>query len=135
LNLAGSKLVRIPGGALRAAATLVWLMIGVNGAPAAELVMLERTGCIWCERWHAEIGPVYPKTDEAGVAPLRRVDLDGEWPADLSNIRKDHFTPTFVLIENGVEIDRLRGYSGEEFFWFLIDEMLKKLPEKNGTTG
>ncbi len=107
-----SMMLLLPSGALR----------------AAELLMLEQSGCVWCERWHAEIGPIYPKTSEAEIAPLRRVDIDEKWPEDLANIEPDHFTPTFVLVENGIEIDRLRGYAGEEFFWFLIDEMLAKLP-------
>lgn len=104
-------------------------------ANAAELLMLERRGCIWCERWHAEIGPVYPNTKEGEVAPLRRVDLDREWPEDLENIARDHVTPTFILIHEGKEIDRLRGYAGDQFFWFLVDEMLQKLPDGLDTSG
>ncbi len=104
-------------------------------AAAAELLMLERDGCMWCERWHREIGPIYPKTAEAAVAPLRRVDVDEPWPDDLDNVLPDRFTPTFVLIENGVEIDRLRGYPGDDFFWFLIGEMLDRLPVGSEISG
>lgn len=108
----------------------LFAMKGVTHAAAAELVMLERKGCSWCQRWHSEIGPVYPKTAEALIAPLRIVDIDQEWPADLSEIRRERFTPTFVLVENGEEIGRIRGYSGDEFFWFLVDEMLGKLGDR-----
>ena len=103
---------------------------GATHAAAAELVMLERKGCSWCQRWHTEIGPVYPKTAEAAIAPLRIVDIDQEWPADLSEIHRERFTPTFVLVENGKEIGRIRGYSGDEFFWFLVGEMLGKLGDR-----
>jgi len=112
---------------------LLFVLSAINGltrADAAELLMLERKGCSWCQRWHSEIGPVYPKTAEALVAPLRTVDIDEEWPADLSEIRRERLTPTFVLIENGEEIGRIRGYSGDEFFWFLVDEMLTKLEDR-----
>ena len=61
------------------------------------------------------------------LAPLRRVDIHAPWPDDLAAIRPEHFTPTFVLVENGREIDRLRGYPGDEFFWSLLDGMLAKL--------
>ncbi len=30
---------------------------------------------------------------------------------------------------------RLRGYPGDQFFWFLIDDMLKKLPATAGKEG
>jgi hypothetical protein len=31
-------------------------------------------------------------------------------------------------MNDGVEIGRLRGYVGDEFFWFAIGELLAKLP-------
>ena len=90
--------------------------------------MLERPGCVWCERWNAEIAPAYPNTPEGRLAPLRRVDITKSWPSDLAGISSDRYTPTFVLVENGEEIARLRGYPGDNFFWPLLDEMLAKLP-------
>ncbi|WP_248304727.1 transcriptional regulator [Breoghania sp. L-A4] len=88
-----------------------------HSARAAELVMLEQQGCEWCAMWHEQIGPIYPKTEEGRRAPLRQVDIHAPMPDDLSEIRSDHFTPTFVLVEDGVEIGRIRGYPGEDFFW------------------
>ncbi|MFZ1813535.1 MAG: thioredoxin [Rhizobiaceae bacterium] len=100
-------------------------------AQAAELVMFEQQNCHWCEAWHAEIGPIYPKTRESQLAPLRRVDIHGTMPDDLADIDSGRFTPTFVLVENGHEIGRIRGYPGEDFFWGLLDELMHKaqLPE------
>lgn len=99
------------------------------GALAAELLMLQQKGCAWCLRWHKEIGGIYPKTEEAKIAPLRFVDIHEPWPEDLAGIRREAFTPTFVLVEDGREIARVRGYSGDEFFWFLLGEMLAELPK------
>ncbi len=93
-------------------------------AQAAELVMMEQAGCAWCKRWHAEIGVAYPKTAEGRLAPLRQVDIHAPWPADLKDIQVDRYTPTFVLVENGKELGRLRGYAGDDFFWPLLAEML-----------
>lgn len=98
-----------------------------TSAPAAELVMFEQAGCVWCMRWNDEIGPAYPNTPEGKIAPLRRVDIHKPLPEDLKNIRVERFTPTFVLVENGKEIGRMRGYTGDEFFWFLLTEMLGEL--------
>ncbi len=38
-----------------------------------RLMMVEELGCPWCERWKAEIGPIYPKTAEGRIAPLFKV--------------------------------------------------------------
>lgn len=104
------------------------LLLGaVAPAVAAELVMLERPGCVWCARFNAEIAPAYPKTDEGKRAPLRRVDITGQWPADLEGIPSEQFTPTFILVEEGKEIGRIRGYPGSEFFWYLLGDVLAKL--------
>ena len=99
-------------------------------ASAAELVMFEAAGCAWCARFNAEIAPAYAKSAEGRIAPLRRVDVDSPMPADLAGIPADRFTPTFVLVHDGKEIDRLRGYPGDEFFWYLLDGMLAKLPRQ-----
>lgn len=98
-------------------------------ADAAELLVLEREGCAWCARFEAEIAPAYPNTGQGAAAPLRRIDIAGPWPADLASIRPDAFTPTFILVEGGVEIDRMRGYGGPDFFWFLLDEMISRLQQ------
>lgn len=110
---------------IRIALTIV--VLGVGPARAAELVMFERAGCVWCERFNAEIGRIYDKTDEGAKAKLRRVDLGQAMPADLSQIKAAPFTPTFVLIEDGKEIGRIEGYPGENFFFGYLDNLLAKL--------
>lgn len=101
------------------------LAIGLtSAAQAAELVMVEQTGCHWCERWDAEIAPIYPKTEEGQRAPLRRVDLRN-LPDDISFSSRPVFTPTFVLVEAGQELGRMEGYNGDEFFWFLLGKMIE----------
>lgn len=97
-------------------------------AAAAELVMFERRTCPWCRAWLREIGPVYPKTEEGRRAPLRRVDLDEERPADLEHLGRVVFTPTFVLLEDGRELGRIVGYPGEDFFWGMLADLLARAP-------
>ena len=96
---------------------------------AAELIMLEEHGCPWCERWNEEVGVVYHKTPEGKRAPLRRIDIHDPLPVDLRFLVKGGYTPTFVLVENGREIGRIRGYPGEDFFWGLLGQMLKRPPK------
>lgn len=96
-------------------------------AIAAELVLFESAGCAWCQAWDAEIGGIYPKAPESQIAPLRRVDVHQERPADLADVRRIIYTPTFVLMEDGEEVGRITGYAGEEFFWGLLAVEMKKL--------
>jgi thioredoxin-related protein len=96
-------------------------------AHAAELVMFEQAGCVWCEAFNREIAPIYNKTDEGRRAPLRRVDIGAPTPQDLAFIEVERLTPLFVLVDKGREIGRIRGYPGEESFWGLFGALIRKL--------
>lgn len=100
-------------------------------APAAELVMLEEDGCEWCDRWNEDIGVVYNKSREGQIAPLRRLDIHDHLPVELKFLVKGRFTPTFILVDRGREIGRIRGYPGEDFFWGYLGQLIDKLPEKS----
>jgi thioredoxin-related protein len=113
---------------IRLLATIAGLVLLAVPAAAAELLMLRQPGCAWCQRFEAEIGEAYSKTTEGAVAPLRRIDISRPWPEDLAAVTPERFTPTFVLVNDGQEVARLRGYPGDQFFWYLIDDMLTKLP-------
>ncbi len=114
---------------------LALLMVLATGAAAsaAELVMFSRAGCPYCARFDREIAPIYGKSDEGKVAPLRRVDIDGPIPPDLGSIAVERITPVFVLVDHGREIGRIRGYPGEDNFWGLLAGLIGDLPRTNGT--
>ncbi len=116
-----------------AAIGLLLALIAVSGvlrADAAELIMLEEDGCWYCEMWDKEIGVVYHKTPEGRRAPLRRLDIHDPLPIDLRFLTKGGYTPTFILVENGREYGRIRGYPGEDFFWGLLGQLLDRLPKQ-----
>ncbi|WP_188525686.1 thioredoxin family protein [Sinisalibacter lacisalsi] len=108
------------------------LILGLStfSSPAAagelRLLMFEQEGCIWCARWEREIGVAYPNTEQAARAPLTRFDLRDKLPDDISLVRRAHITPTFVLLSDGAEVGRIEGHPGGDFFWFLLDELIKK---------
>ncbi|MFT6302712.1 MAG: thioredoxin-related protein [Granulosicoccus sp.] len=102
-------------------------LFGATAAQSAELLMVEEPGCVYCARFNREIGPAYPKTEEGKLAPLRRLQIADPWPEELEGVRKASVTPTFILVDNGMEIDRLVGYPGDEHFWFLLSQMLGNL--------
>ena len=102
----------------------------VNGkACAAQVVERIALTIAWCARWNEEIGGIYNKTDEGKRAPLRRVDISENLPADIEFSSRANFTPTFVLIEDGKEVGRIEGYPGEHFFWPMLGQLLNKLPD------
>ncbi len=115
----------------RIAIGIVTALLGGWSALAAELVMVEQSGCHWCARWNEEISHIYPKTDEGKRAPLRRVDLR-DLPGDVEFASPPVFTPTFVLIDAGKELGRIEGYAGDEFFWFLLATLLNNHSSATG---
>ena len=101
-------------------------VLSANPASAeAALVMAEEPGCMWCARWNSEIGPIYPKTSEGQAAPLRRINILEPTPDDITLARRVNFTPTFILLVDGVEQSRIEGYPEEDFFWGLLGQMLE----------
>jgi len=96
-------------------------------AGAAELVMFEQKGCVWCQKFDREIAPAYDKTSEGRRAPLRRVDIADAIPGDLAFIVRERFTPVFVLVDEGREIGRIRGYPGDIFFFGLLANLIERL--------
>ena len=114
------------------------LAIGIltsKAAVSAELLMLEQEGCAYCEKFDREIAAAYPKTAEGKIAPLRRIDINEKWPEDLADIKPTTLTPTFILIENNRESGRLYGYNGDEYFWFLLGELLENMQTDMSTTS
>lgn len=89
--------------------------------------MFERDGCVWCARWNREIAPVYDRTDEAKVLPLRRVNMDRDKEPGVQLASPVRFTPTFLIVDDGHEIGRITGYMNDESFWGLLGKYAARL--------
>jgi hypothetical protein len=96
---------------------------GARAATRHRLVMVEAAGCIYCVRWHAEVGPGYARSAEGAFAPLQRFDLGD---AGLRHVKDLRYTPTFVLLDGNREVGRIVGYPGADFFWGLLTPLLAK---------
>jgi len=101
-----------------------FLWTGLAVSAETRLVMADAEGCMWCEKWEAQIGPIYPKTAEGQAAPLMLVNARAPMPEGLTLKRPIVFTPTCILTVDGQEIERIEGYPGEDFFWGLLGMML-----------
>lgn len=112
-------------------AGLLWIAAALP-ALAVELLMVEQKGCYYCRTWNANIAPIYPKTPEGQFAPLRRADLREGPPEGVTYARPVTYTPTFILLDDDTEIGRIEGYPGEDFFWGLLQMMLKEKTDFQG---
>lgn len=107
---------------------LVALLLGApETARAGELVVFERPGCAYCQKFERDVMPIYDKTEEGRRAPLRRVDLSAGVPQDMTLALPVRFTPTFVVVEGGREIGRITGYASDEAFWGLLGALTARL--------
>ncbi len=107
---------------------LAGFLANAAGARATELLMFDDPDCVWCRRWTAEIGPGYSRSPEGQQAPLRRVYIRDQSKAGVALARPVNATPTFVLVDEGQEVGRIPGYSGRDFFYPMLDELLRKIP-------
>ena len=106
-------------------------LLACQSGVAAELVMFRREGCPYCHAWDRTVGPVYGKSEVGSAVPLRMVDLDRDDPPQIHLRRPVRYTPTFVLVEDGREMGRIEGYPGEDFFWGLLDKLVRGLPGRS----
>ncbi|MGA0534215.1 thioredoxin fold domain-containing protein [Hansschlegelia sp. KR7-227] len=113
------------------AAFVIGSQIASVAVRAAELVMFEQPGCVWCQRFEAEVAPGYGNADEGRLAPLRRIDIRAQDKAGFALANNVRITPTFVLVNDGREIGRLTGYPGRDFFWTELAELTVRLPKSS----
>ena len=107
-------------------------LISLTGVARADtrLLMLDSVGCAYCEMWTREVGDAYHKTSEGRQAPLLRQSIRDDLPEGIVLDGAAVFTPTFILLVDGQEINRITGYPGEDFFWWMLEVMLEDLSEQ-----
>lgn len=108
---------------------LVLLVMPFSASAETYMLMAEEDGCYWCQKWEDEIAHIYPKTAEGKLAPLQKYDLHSETP-DVKFSQRVHYTPTFILVQDGQEVGRIEGYPGEDHFWALLTMLFEnaKIP-------
>lgn len=99
----------------------------VGTATAAELIYIADPSCAPCKLFDRQVAPLYPKTGEARLAPLRSLPFGQPLPAAYGYIVAPRAAPTFVLVDNGRELGRFEGYSSDELFWMNLSVLLRTL--------
>lgn len=103
----------------------------VSPAYSLELLYFYDVNCGACKKFDKEVGSHYDKTQEGKIAPIKKVEFQ-VWRQQKPKPYSDTLTkrvigtPTFIMVEDGKEIDRLTGYSNDELFWLAMQHMLAK---------
>ena len=105
---------------------LLLVAASTHAVQAAELLMFDRDGCVWCQRWDRDVGTIYDKTVEGKRAPLRRINVDRDKLDGVTLKSSVRYTPTFVLVDKGREVGRITGYLNDDQFWGLLGALLAK---------
>jgi thioredoxin-related protein len=105
---------------------LAFFILSASTVAAAELIMFDRDGCVWCQRWDRDVGVIYDKTVEGKRAPLRRINVDRDKLENVTLKASVRYTPTFVLVDKGREVGRITGYLSDDQFWGLLSGLLAK---------
>lgn len=95
-------------------------------AAELHLLMFEKHGCVYCAEWNEKIGPQYPLTSEGKVAPLLRLQLGEPLPEWITLKSNPVFTPTFILVNGGIETGRITGYPGQDFFFPMLAKLINE---------
>lgn len=101
------------------------MIISIFQAQAAELLMFEHKGCIACKRFKAEVLQDYINSELGKKLPIRSI-VQGSKDA-LKGLKLSgspfYYSPTFVIVQDGKEIARIRGYLGKDRFWQVINNV------------
>ena len=89
---------------------------------STRLVMVTSDHCPFCQAWERDVGVLYDKSPYAPSLPLTRVDIGSAMLEGVTLQSPVLGTPTFLIIQDGLEIDRQRGYDDEEMFWWWLSE-------------
>ncbi|MDX2205084.1 MAG: thioredoxin fold domain-containing protein [Hyphomicrobiaceae bacterium] len=100
-------------------------MASARAAPV-ELLVFEHPDCQYCRVFRRDVLPRYQEGTVTSKAPLRFIDLERTDTAGLGLRGGVHVVPTFVLMQNGREVDRIVGYWAPENFFRMLSHILER---------
>jgi hypothetical protein len=100
---------------------------------ATELLFFFDPHCGACIKFEKEIVSIYHNTQEAEIAPLVHIQFyksNGELSeaTHMAGLATPvTVVPSFVLMHEGHETDRIIGYGSDELFWMALNRILENL--------
>ncbi len=110
-------------------AVVVMLGLASAAAQAMDLVVFESPSCGTCKVFKREVLPIYAGSPAGKVFPLWVAEMGGKVSFRLN--QPVTFTPTFVWVDNGVEVGRFAGYYGKAQFFNIVNRAAETY-HKNG---
>jgi len=113
---------------LSVVSALIILAIMVPAVVLADmrLIMMTSDYCPFCRAWERDVGVIYYKSPYAAHLPLTRIDIGTEIPSEMLFKTPVKGTPTFIILQQNEEIDRIQGYDSAEMFWWWLSEHAPK---------
>ncbi|MEK9961709.1 MAG: hypothetical protein VXB94_09095, partial [Rhodobiaceae bacterium] len=111
-----ARLLRVASSLLLAAL----LLVPLAAIAETRLVMVTSDHCPFCRAWERDVGAIYDKSPYAPNMPLTRVEMGAPLPDDIVLTEPVIGTPTFLIVSEGREVDRQRGYDDAEMFWWWL---------------
>lgn len=94
------------------------------GSVSQELIVLEAPNCTYCAVFRRDVLPTYQRSKRAAELPIRFIDLNDPAADQLKLASSVQMVPTIVLMRDGVEVERMTGYMGPDFFFKSIARMV-----------
>ena len=108
---------------------LFFLMIFSVKAVALELIMISSRSCFYCKAFMKEVGKSYDREDIPLAITYRKCyKIDGEKKCLKKGAK---FIPTFVIVDDGEEVDRIVGYTGRWNFNDALDRILNEYDQNS----
>ena len=111
-------------------ALVVILGFASAAAQAMELVVFESPSCGTCKIFKREVLPIYAGSPAGKIFPLWVAEMGGKVSFRLS--QPVTFTPTFVWVDNGVEVGRFSGYYGKAQFFNIVNRAAETYNRRSG---
>jgi hypothetical protein len=97
-----------------------------GGARAMELVVFEHPDCTSCAMFRSRVALRYQASPQATEAPLRFVDIATTDTGRLALNAPITMVPTFVLMKQGREVDRISGYWAPDNFFKMVAYLIAR---------
>jgi thioredoxin-related protein len=93
-------------------------------AAPVELLVFEHPDCQYCRVFRRDVLPRYQEGTVTSKTPVRFIDIARTETAGLNLRGGIHVVPTFVLMQDGREVDRIVGYWAPDNFFKMLSHIL-----------
>ena len=108
---------------------IIYFLACINSTYAevrGKLLYFYSDTCAYCKAWENEIANIYLKTEFEDQFKLSFIDFSSNADFQKYGISKIvKVTPTFIFVKDKTEVGRIEGYTGQELFWWQVDEIIK----------